>query len=204
MTKATPAISWPTPADDHLRHRVGRCSTQCLGDGTWKIRLLSRAGRGVPSGNSYALGNLHSHRQRELHRGAGHRVAHCGQGSVLPSSGQHPIRLRTARSSAPHNFVPWRQFREHLNTTLASERCLRLESINSLWFSPRQILWLLSIAELPFTHCDQGNSCYHVADTGSDCPRRRPQRHPAQCHSNSAGNIYLYTCSGRDTRAGSA
>ena len=53
------------------------------------------------------------------------RVAHRGQEQRLPSNGQRPIRSRTARSSARRNFVPRRRFREHSNTTLAWERCLR-------------------------------------------------------------------------------
>ena len=63
---------------------------------------------------------------------------------------------------------------------------------------------LLSIAGCRIAHGGQGNPCHHMADTGSDCLRRGPQRHPAQCRSNRAGIFCLYTCCGRDTRARSA
>ena len=80
---------------DHLRRRIGRCSTQCLGAGTWKFRLLSRAGRGAPFGNAYALGNLHPRGQRELRRSTGLRAAHCGQGNVChPMADTRPDYVR--------------------------------------------------------------------------------------------------------------
>ncbi len=55
---------------------------------------------------------------------------------------------------------------------------------------------LLDIARCRITDCGQGDSCHRVADTGSDRLRRRPGRHSAQCHCNSAGILYLYTCCG--------
>ena len=71
-------------------------------------------------------------------------------------------------------------------------------------FHPGRYSGLLYIADCRVTDCGQGNSCHHVAGTGADYPGRRPQRHSAQCHSNSAGIFCLYTCRGRDSRAGSA
>ncbi len=91
---------------DHLRQRIGRCSTQCLGAGTWKIRLLSRGGRGAASGNAYALGNLHPRGQRELRHSTGHRVAHCGQGNVCHPMAEARSDYIRHHSSATRNSVP--------------------------------------------------------------------------------------------------
>ncbi len=73
--------------------------------GTGKIRLLARAGRGASSGNAYALGNLHSRGQRELHHSTGYCVAALWPRQSLPSNGRHPILFHTGRSSATRNFV---------------------------------------------------------------------------------------------------
>ena len=204
VAKATPASHLASTCRDNLRQRTGRYSTQCLDAGTWNIQLLSRAGRRAPSWNAYALGNLHPRRQRELRHSTGHRAAHCGQGNachpmaearsdyIRHTAWRHAI-VRQVAGSGNIRIPPW----------LRSSACgWRAQTFSG--FHSGRYFGLLCIAGCRITHCGQGNPCHHVADTRSDCLRRGPQRHPAQCRSNRAGIFCLYTCCGRDTRAGSA
>ena len=141
---------------------------------------LPRQGEVLPPGMHTLSVTFTRRRQRELRYAHNATVSLTVARASLPSNGRHPIRLRTARSSAPRNSAcrvvgsGRFEYNPGLGAVLAAG-----EHRLSVVFTPADTLGYSYIADCRITDCGQGNSCHQLADTGSDCLRRGHRRCPA-------------------------
>ena len=82
VNKATPAITWATPAPIAYGTALSAAQLNATASVPGKFVYTPAAGEVLPAGLTYAHGNLHSGRLRRLHHGAGHGVAHGHQGNA--------------------------------------------------------------------------------------------------------------------------
>ncbi len=107
VAKATPALSWPTPAGIIYGAALDDAQLNASAPVPGRFDYSPAPGEVLPPGTHTLSVTFTPADSANYATAQATVVAHCGQSQRLPSNGRRPIRLRTARSSAPRNSVPW-------------------------------------------------------------------------------------------------
>ncbi len=202
VTKATPALSWPTPAGIIYGTALGDAQLNASAPVPGSFDYSPAPGEVLP------LERIHSRSRspRRTPRTTSQLMPPCSSpwpGRDLPSNGRNPMRSRTEPNSAPRNSLPSRRFRKVRIHPWGGSGVAAGEHRLSVVFTPGDTLGY-SASQTTASYCRQGDSCHHVAGTGTDYVRHRPERDSTQCHCKRPGILNLRTCRRRDSAAGSA